>query len=399
MISGEKMGMKKLNRKIRMGMVGGGQGAFIGAVHRMAAAIDGQIELVCGAFSSDPAKSRASGAALYLPPDRCYGSYTEMFEKESALPLGERMDFVSIVTPNVLHYPVARLALEHGFHVVCDKPMTFDVREAVQLVRLVTRSGLLFALTHNYTGYPMVKEARARIAAGHLGKIRKVVAEYPQGWLANAIEKSGQKQADWRTDPKKAGSSCCMGDIGTHAENLVEYITGLSVGEVYAELTAFVPGRVLDDDGSVLLRFQNGARGILYASQISVGEENALRIRIYGEKGGLEWSQEEPNSLIMKWPDRPREVVRAGTGNLSAAASAAGRLPAGHPEGFLEAFANIYRNFTTALRGVLEGKKITQNRFDYPTVHDGLRGMQFIEAVVASSKKSKWIKLNPPQRS
>jgi len=385
--------MKKMNRKIRMGMVGGGRGAFIGAVHRMAATLDGQIELVCGAFSSDPEKSRNSGADLFIPGQRCYGSYTEMFEKESLLPEGDRMDFVTIVTPNFLHYPVAKLALEHGCHVVCDKPMTFNLKEAKQLAQQVKKSGCLFTLTHNYTGYPMVKEARERVRSGHLGKIRKVVVEYPQGWLASALEKSGQKQADWRTDPKKAGISCCMGDIGTHAENLAEYITGLEIKELYADLTTFVPGRKLDDDGSVLLRFKGGAKGVLMASQVSAGEENSLRIRVYGEKGGLDWAQEEPNSLVLKWPDRPKEIIHAGTGQLSAAAAAACRLPAGHPEGFLEAFANIYRSFAGALRCKLEGKKITPLLLDYPDVQDGVRGMVFLETVVVSSKQSAWKKL------
>jgi predicted dehydrogenase len=374
-------------RKLRMGMVGGGRGAFIGAVHRMAATLDGQIELVCGAFSSHPKKARQSGADLYLPPERGYASYEEMFIRERQRPEGDRMDFVSIVTPNFLHYPVARLALEHGFHVMCDKPMTFDLKQAKQLEKLVTKSGLVFGLTHNYTGYPMVKEARERVRSGQLGKIRKVVVEYPQGWLATALEKSGQKQADWRTDPERAGASCCMGDIGTHAENLAEYITGLPIEELCADLTAFLPGRKLDDDGSVLLRFKGGARGVLHASQISTGEENALRIRVYGEIGGLDWSQEEPNTLMLKWADRPREILRAGGPGLSAEATSALRLPAGHPEGFLEAFANVYRNFAGAIRS--PGKK----SYDFPTVHDGVRGMAFIEAVVKSSKNnSKWVK-------
>jgi len=376
------------NRKLRMGMVGGGRGAFIGAVHRMAATLDGQIELVCGAFSSDPKKARQSGADLYLPPERCYVSYEEMFVRERQLREGDRMDFVSIVTPNILHYPVACLALEQGFHVMCDKPMTFDLKQARLLEKLVAKSGRLFGLSHNYTGYPMVKEARERIRSGEMGKIRKVVVEYPQGWLATALEKSGQKQADWRTDPKRAGASCCMGDIGTHAENLAEYITGLPIEELCADLTTFLPGRKLDDDGSVLLRFKGGARGVLLASQISAGEENALRIRVYGEKGGLDWSQEEPNTLTMKWADRPRAVLRAGGPGLSTAATSALRLPAGHPEGFIEAFANVYRNFAGAIRS--PGKK----SHDYPNVHDGVRGMAFIEAVVkSSSKNSKWVKV------
>ncbi len=381
-------------RKIRMGMVGGGKDAFIGAVHRMAAALDGQIELVCGAFSSDPEKSKASGAELYLPKSRVYGSYSEMFEKEKALPEGERMDFVSIVTPNHVHYPVAKSALEHGFHVMCDKPMTFDLEEAKALQAQVKSSDLLFGLTHNYTGYPLVKEARNMVQEGKLGKIRKIVVEYPQGWLATHLEASGQKQADWRTDPKRSGAAGSMGDIGTHAENLAEYITGLQISEVCADLSIFVPGRLLDDDGNVLLRFENGARGVLYASQVSVGEENAVMIRVYGETGGLEWRQQEPNTLWAKWLDRPTEMIRAGGNfaNLSPAALHNTRLPAGHPEGFIEAFANLYRNFANALRAKLNGNEPSAADLDFPSVDDGVRGMAFIETVVNSSKSDqKWL--------
>ncbi len=380
-------------RKIRMGMIGGGKDAFIGAVHRIAAAIDGQIELVCGAFSSDPKKSKASGRELFLPPDRVYGTYEEMILKEKELPEGERMDFVSIVTPNFMHYAPAKMALENGFHVICDKPMTFDLEQAKDLEKLVKKSKKLFGLTHNYTGYPMVKEARHMIATGKIGKVRKIVVEYPQGWLATPLEKTGQKQADWRTDPKRAGAAGCMGDIGTHAENLAEYITGLKIQSVCADLTTFVKGRKLDDDGNVLLRFRGGARGILFASQISVGEENNLKIRIYGEKGGLEWFQIEPNTLIAKWLDKPTQIIRAGGnyGNLSKSALAHCRTPAGHPEGFLEAFANIYRNFANALRKVESGKKPNEIDLDFPTVKDGVRGMAFIETVVEASKsKEKW---------
>jgi predicted dehydrogenase len=303
------------------------------------------------------------------------------------------MDFVSIVTPNFLHHPVAVAALKAGFHVICDKPMAFDLKQARALVKCVEASGRVFALTHNYTGYPMVKEARERVRSGALGTIRKVVVEYPQGWLATALEKGGQKQADWRTDPKRAGASCCMGDIGTHAENLAEYVSGLRIEELCADLTTFIPGRKLDDDGNVLLRFAGGARGILHASQISAGEENALRIRVYGEKGGLDWSQEEPNTLVLKWRDRPREIIRSGGTGLSPAAAAACRLPAGHPEGFIEAFANVYRNFAAAVRDHARGK-YRYGKNDFPTVHDGVRGMAFIEAVVKSSAgNSKWVKI------
>ena len=385
-----------MKRKIRMGMVGGGRGAFIGAVHRMAANLDGVIELVCGAFSSDKLRSMESGKDLFLPADRAYASYEEMFARERQLPVGERMDFVSIVTPNYMHFPVAKLALNSGFHVMSDKPMTFNLKEAVELQKLVERTGLLFGLTHNYTGYPMVKEARSLVKSGKLGKIRKVVVEYPQGWLASRLETSGQKQADWRTDPKRAGASCCMGDIGTHAENLAEYITGLQISELCAELTTFVKGRKLEDDGNVLLRFKGGARGILFASQISIDEENALRIRIYGEKGGLEWRQEEPNSLVLKWPDQHRQIVRtASKGTLLSPLCARNtRLPAGHPEGYIEAFANLYRTYAFAIDSRLENKSPKPEDLDFPNVADGVRGMAFIEAVVASSKRGAvWTKL------
>lgn len=382
-----------MKRKIRMGMVGGGRGAFIGAVHRMAAALDGEIELVCGAFSSNPQKSKLSGQDLYLPADRVYGSYQEMIEKEKELPEGERMDFISIVTPNHMHYGPAKLALENGFHVVCDKPLAFNLKEAKALKKLVEKTGLVFALTHNYTGYPMVKQAKQMIAKGKLGNIRKVVVEYPQGWLSTFLEGSDQKQAAWRTDPKRSGIAGAMGDIGTHAENLAEYITGLKISRMCADLSILVEGRLLDDDGSVLLEFDNGAKGILFASQIAAGEENNLKIRVYGEKGGLEWHQQEPNTLIVKWLDKSMEVLRTGVGKLYPEAEAHTRLPAGHPEGYLEAFANIYRNFAMCVRAHSSGKKPKKVYMDFPTVDDGVRGMQFIEKVVASSKsKSKWTK-------
>ena len=306
-----------MKRKLKMGMVGGGIGAFIGAVHRMAAALDGEIELVCGAFSSSPEKSKASGAALYLPPERVYGNFEEMIKAEKQRPEGDRMDFVAIVTPNHVHFPPAKMALENGFHVVCDKPLSFNLAEAKELAKIVEETGLLFALTHNYTGYPMVKQARAMVQNGELGPIRKVIVAYPQGWLSTALEASGQKQASWRTDPKQSGAAGAMGDIGTHAENLAEYITGLKITELCADLHTFVPGRQLDDDGSILLRFDNGARGLLYATQIAAGEENALHIRVYGEKGGLEWHQMEPNSLITRWLDRPTQILRTGVGNYT----------------------------------------------------------------------------------
>ena len=384
-----------MSRKIRYGMVGGGRGAFIGAVHRIAANIDGQIELVCGAFSSDPARSRASGSDFYLPADRCYGTFQEMIAAESRLPEGERMDFVSIVTPNHMHFPPAKMALEHGFHVLSDKPATFSLAEAKTLAGIVKKSGLLYGLTHNYTGYPLVKQAREMVAAGALGKIRKVVVEYPQGWLATRLEASDQKQAAWRTDPKRSGAAGCIGDIGTHAENLAEYITGLHISELAADITAFVKGRKLDDDGNVLLRFKGGAKGVLHSSQISVGEENNLNIRVYGEKGGLEWHQNEPNTLLVKWLDAPMQVYRTANGYLGAAALAAGRTPPSHPEGYLEAFANIYKNFAATIRARMEKRKPSAIEQDYPKITDGIRGMAFIEAVVASSKKNAaWTKLD-----
>ncbi len=386
-----------MSRKIRYGMVGGGRGAFIGGVHRIAAAIDQQIELVCGAFSSDPERSKASGADLYLPASRCYGTFQEMIKAEAKLPEGERMDFVSIVTPNHMHFPPAKMALENGFHVLSDKPATLNLAEAKKLADIVKKTGQLYGLTHNYTGYPLVKEARELIAAGKLGKIRKVVVEYPQGWLATRIEASGQKQAAWRTDPKRSGAAGCIGDIGTHAENLAEYITGLKIEELAADLTSFVKGRKLDDDGNVLLRFKGGAKGVLHSSQISVGEENNLNIRVYGEIGGLEWHQRDPNTMFLKWADQPQQIYRTGLGYLSAAAKGATRTPPAHPEGYLEAFANVYKNFARHIRAVQAGTKLAKNdaALDYPKIEDGVRGMAFIEAVVKSSKKNAaWTKLD-----
>ncbi len=386
-----------MSRKIRYGMVGGGRGAFIGAVHRIAAAMDQQIELVCGAFSSDPERSKASGADLHLPPGRCYGTFEEMIKAEAQLPAGERMDFIAIVTPNHMHFPPAKMALEYGFHVLSDKPATFDLAQAKALAKLVKKTGLLYGLTHNYTGYPLVKEARNMVATGKLGKIRKVVVEYPQGWLATRLEINGQKQAFWRTDPKKSGAGGCVGDIGTHAENLAEYITGLQIKELAADATTFVKGRKLDDDINVLLRFNNGAKGVLHASQICIGEENNLNIRVYGEKGSLEWHQKEPNSMLLKWPNDPMQIYRAANGYLSDVAKAAGRTPPAHPEGYLEGFANIYKAFINHIRAVEDGRKLKAGDFalDYPKIEDGVRGMAFIEAVVKSSKgNAKWTKLD-----
>jgi predicted dehydrogenase len=377
-----------------MGMVGGSLDAFIGAVHRKAANLDGEIELVCGAFSSSPEKSKTTGDALYLNPHRVYGSYKEMMLKERDLPGDLRMDFVSIVTPNHVHFGPAKLALENGFHVIIDKPLAFNLSEAKALKKLVTKTGLVFALTHTYTGYPMVKEARNIVTTGEIGKIRKVYVEYPQGWLSTFLENTGQKQASWRTDPSKSGAGGAIGDIGTHAANLAEYITGSDIVEVCAALNTVVKGRKLDDDSSMLLKFKNGATGILLATQVAAGDENNLNIRVYGEKGGIEWHQEEPNSLVVKWLDKPREIYRAGWGYLSESARKSTRTPSGHPEGYLEAFANIYSNFARAVRDYKPGKKIDPSRYDFPDVDDGVKGLAFVETVVKSSRSNqKWTKL------
>lgn len=382
-----------MKRKIRMGMVGGGPGSFIGAVHRMAANLDGQIELVCGCFSSSPAKSLETGLSLFLPEDRIYATYQEMMEREAALPEGERMDFVSIVTPNDMHFAPALLALEKGFDVAMDKPMTYSLDEAKQLRDKVKESGRLLLLTHTYTGYPMVKEARERVRRGDLGKIRLVYVEYPQGWLYTDCSATN-KQAAWRVDPKRSGKAGCMGDIGTHAFNLAEYITGLRTEALCGELHTFVPDRLLDDDGAALLRYEGGARGVLMASQVAISQENSLSIRIYGEKGGLEWHQEEPNTLLMLWPDRQPEVIRTGGAGLSACATANTRTPAGHPEGYLEAFANLYRHFAATLQARLAGEEPRPEDLDFPSVEEGVRGMQFIEAIVSTnSSNQKWILL------
>jgi len=383
-----------MKRKLRMGMVGGGPGAFIGNVHRIAAQLDGKIELVAGCFSSDPEKSRAGGRAWFIDPDRVYDSYAAMAKAEAALPADRRIDFVSVVTPNHMHYPVVEAFLKAGINVVSDKPATLDLAEAKKIARLVEKTGKVYALTHNYSGYPMVKEARELVRRGHLGRILKVVAEYPQGWLLKHIEAEGQKQAAWRTDPKRAGASCCIGDIGTHAEHLARYITGLEIDELCADFTTFVPGRLLEDDGNILVHYRSpdgstpAPRGIIYASQISAGEENGPHIRIYGTKASLEWHQPEPNNLIVRYPDKPMEVRRPGNAyNLVANAST--RLPAGHPEAFLEAFANIYLAAAEAIDAEVHGRKPKPG--DYPGVRDALLGMAFIETTVKSAAaKQKW---------
>ena len=380
-----------MNRKLRMGMVGGGRNAFIGAVHRIAANMDGLIELVCGAFSSDPENARQSGRELFLPENRVYTDYKTMIEKEALLPEGERMDFLVIVTPNHAHFGPAMLALEKGFHVVIEKPMVFSLDEALQLQKKVRETGLLLCLTHTYSGYPMVKQARQMVKDGTFGKIRKIYVEYPQGWLSKLSEKDGSKQAEWRTDPKRSGKAGSMGDIGTHAAHLAEYISGLAIKQLCADLSIFVEGRALDDDGNVLLRFDNGATGILVASQVAAGEENALFIRVYGEKGGIEWHQMEPNTLLVKWYDQPTQIYRAGGGYLSSYAKHNTRTPGGHPEGYLEAFANLYRNFALTLAAKLDGKQPSPEALDFPTVDEGVRGMAFIDNVIKSNESlEKW---------
>ena len=375
-------------------MIGGGRGAFIGGVHRIAAGIDGQIDLVAGALHVDPEIAVLSGQDLYLKPHRIYRTYHELFEKESSLSPEERIDFVSIVTPNHVHFEPAKLALEHGFHVVCEKPLSFNLEEGKQLQELVNSKDLIFAVTHTYTGYPMVKQAREMLTSGVFGKIRRVVVEYPQGWLSTPLERTGSQQASWRTDPKRSGKAGAVGDIGTHAENLAETITGLKIKELSADVTTFVEGRLLDDDASVLLRFDNGAKGVLMCSQISAGEENALNIRVYGEKGSIEWHQHDPNTMIVKWLDKPMEVYRTGQGYMGAAAQAHTRVPAGHPEGYLEAFANIYRDFAKVVQAKIAGVSPDPVHLDFPTVADGVRGMEFIDAVIESGEKNAaWVSL------
>lgn len=373
-------------------MIGGGPGAFIGAIHRIAANMDGEIELVCGAFSSDPEKSKQTGVSLYLPPERVYGSYKEMIRREAELPVNEKMDFVSIVTPNHLHFEPAKLALENGFHVVLDKPMTFDLAEAKELQSLVESSGKFFCLTHTYTGYPMLKEARQQVLSGKFGVIRKVYVEYPQGWLSTLLEAGDNKQAGWRTDPAKSGAAGAMGDIGTHAFNMAEYVTGLKVTAVCADVNIIVEGRKLDDDGAVLLKFDNGASGILFVTQVTPGEDNNIRLRVSGEKGGVDWSHSEPNTLYIKWPDKPTEIWRAGENYLGSFAKHNARTPAGHPEGYIEAFANHYRNFAFCLKARMKGEKPKEEWLDFPGIEEGVRGMLFIEKTIESGKsEKKWI--------
>lgn len=372
-------------------MIGGGKDAFIGAVHRIAANMDGLIELSCGALSIRPEIAQDSGKSLFLSQDRIYLNYEEMLENESKMPADKRIDFVTIVTPNFAHFAPAMAALDKGFHVVIEKPMTFTLDEAKQLQKKVEETGLLLCLTHTYSGYPMVKQAKQMIKEGVLGKVRKIMVEYPQGWLSKLTEREGNAQAAWRTDPKKSGKSGCMGDIGTHAAHLAEYISGLKITKMCADLNIMVEGRPLDDDGNVLLKFDNGAAGVLSASQIAAGEENNLNIRLYGEKGGLEWRQQEPNTLLVKWLDQPAQVYRTGGGYLGNFAKHNTRVPGGHPEGYLEAFGNIYRNFALSLSAKIDGEKPSPEILDFPTAAEGVRGMAFIDNVVASSASTqKW---------
>ncbi|WP_211710157.1 Gfo/Idh/MocA family protein [Mucilaginibacter xinganensis] len=382
------------HRKLRMGMIGGGKDAFIGAIHRIAANMDGLIELVCGALSIHKETAIESGRILFLPEDRTYTSYEEMITAESKLPADKRMDFVTIVTPNFAHFAPAMMALDHGFNVVIEKPITFTLDEAKQLREKLEETGLMLLLTHTYSGYPMVKEAKQIVKGGSLGKVRKIYVEYIQGWLSKLSEREGNAQAAWRTDPSKSGKSGCMGDIGTHAAHLAEYISGLKITQLNASLNVVVEGRMLDDDGAILLRFEDKATGVLTASQVAAGEENALKIRVYGENGSLEWAQQEPNTLTLKWIDKPAQTIRAG-GNYGDRESTYAvhntRTPGGHPEGYLEAFGNLYRNFALSLQAKLNGEQPKAEWLDFPGIEDGIRGMAFIENVVASNNSNeKW---------
>lgn len=380
------------NRKLRMAMIGGGKDAFIGAVHRLAFNMDGQVQLVAGALSVRPEVALESGQELFLDEDRIYTDYKTMLEKEAAMPADKRIDFVTIVTPNFAHFDPAMMALDKGFHVVIEKPITFSLEEAKQLKAKLEQTGLTLLLCHTYTGYPMVKQAKRFLQSGVLGKIRKVYVEYPQGWLSTSLEKTGQAQAAWRTDPKRSGKAGSMGDIGTHAFNLAEYVTGLKVESICADINTIVEGRMLDDDGAAFLKFNNGVSGVLMATQIAAGEENNVKIRVYGEKGGIEWKQEDANTLLVKWLDKPTEIHRAGSGYLDSFAKHNCRTPAGHPEGYLEAFANLYRNFALTVRARINGETPQAEWLDFPGVEEGIRGMAFIENVIASGQaEKKWI--------
>ncbi|GAB2833762.1 Gfo/Idh/MocA family protein [Ferruginibacter profundus] len=380
-----------MQRKLRMAMIGGGKDAFIGAVHRLALNMDGQMEMVAGALSVTPETAIESGRLLFLDESRIYTDYKVMLEKEAAMPADKRIDFVSIVTPNFVHFDPAMMALDKGFNVVIEKPITFTLEQAKLIKEKLAATGLTLLLCHTYTGYPMVKQAKQIVKSGILGKIRKVYVEYPQGWLSTFLEGTGQAQASWRTDPKKSGKAGCMGDIGTHAFNMAEYITGLQVTQICSHLNIVVEGRMLDDDGAAFLKFNNGATGVLMATQIAAGEENNVKIRVYGEKGGLEWQQEDANTLKVKWLDKPAEIYRTGGAYNSSFAAHNTRIPAGHPEGYLEAFGNLYRNFALTVRAKINGETPKEEWLDFPGVEEGIRGMAFVENVVASSQSNeKW---------
>jgi predicted dehydrogenase len=381
----------RMGKKLRLGMVGGGLDAFIGEVHRKSAALDGHFDLLAGAFSSSPEKSKKTGDALGLNPDRVYDSFSQMIEEESKLPQENRIEAVSIVTPNHVHFQPAKMALEHGFHVIIDKPLAFTLNEANELKEIVDKTGLILALTHTYTGYPMIKEARHIFESGKLGAVRKVYVEYPQGWLSTALELEGNKQASWRTDPERSGEGGAVGDIGTHAANLAEYVSGLIITKVCADINIVVENRLLDDDSAALLKFDNGASGVLMATQVATGEENDLKLRVYGEKGGLEWTHTDPNTLLLKPLNEPVSILRAGTDYLSELAQKNTRLPAGHPEGYLEAFANIYNAFYEAVCDYQSESLKPIKEYDFPDVNDGVRGMAFVSAMIASGKsEQKW---------
>lgn len=381
-----------MQRKLRMAMIGGGKDAFIGAVHRLALNMDGQVEMVAGALSVTPENAIASGKLLFLDEERIYTDYKIMLEKEAAMPAGKRIDFVTIVTPNFVHFEPAMMALDKGFNVVLEKPITFTLDEAKQIKEKLHVTGLTLLLCHTYTGYPMVKQAKQLIKSGILGKVRKVYVEYPQGWLSTLLESTGQAQASWRTDPKKSGKAGCMGDIGTHAFNMAEYITGLQATKICSSLNIVVEGRLLDDDGAAFLQFNNGATGVLMATQIAAGEENNVKIRVYCEKGGIEWQQEDANTLKVKWLDKPTEIYRTGGAYNSSYAAHNTRTPAGHPEGYLEAFANLYRNFALTVAAKIDGEQPKEEWLDFPGVEEGIRGMAFVENVVASSASNeKWM--------
>lgn len=372
-------------------MIGGGKDAFIGAVHRLAMNMDGQVELVAGALSVNPEVAVESGKLLFLDEDRIYTDYKLMLEKEAAMPADKRIDFVSIVTPNFVHFDPAMMALEKGFNVVVEKPITFTLEEAQLLKAKVEETGLSLLLCHTYTGYPMVKQAKQLLKSGALGKIRKIYVEYPQGWLSTLLEAAGNAQASWRTDPKKSGKAGAMGDIGTHAFNLAEYVTGLEVTQLCSNTNIVVEGRMLDDDGAAFLKFNNGATGVLMATQIAAGEENNVKIRVYGEKGGIEWKQEDANTLLVKWLDKPAEIYRTGGGYNSSFAAHNTRVPAGHPEGYLEAFGNLYRNFILTVRAKMNGEQPKEEWLDFPSVNEGVRGMAFVNNVIESGQSDvKW---------